>query len=132
MKEYKLCEINFEVGDIVRFKTDETNRPFKVLAIEPRVVDDSEHGNLHKLAFDVKDGDQLNPLVDIEVIDVGEEKGSWRDDVNDPKGWDADYFEKIGLDNIEQEIEWKEEDIVDDNKKLVRLNKIREHIVKSM
>jgi len=133
MREFVKCEIDYEVGDIVMFKTDETYRPFKVLEITPRFITDDETDHISKLMLmgysNIKVGDEINPCVKIAVLEVGEEESSWREDIYEAGSeWDADYFEKIELDVIKDRIKYKIEDIADDNKKLNRLQKIKEEI----
>ena len=135
--KYKRCKINYGVGDIVRFKSDETDRPFKVLAITPRFITDDETDHISKLMLmgygNTKVGDEINPAVKIEVLDVGVEEKTWRQDLYDDKdGWDADYFDKIELDWINLLIRRKIEDIVDENRKLNRLQKIKAEVEKSL
>ena len=124
MKEYKLCEIDFKVGDIVEWKQSESHQPFRVLKITPRVVDDSEIGRLLKLAYNVKDGDAINPTVDLEILNIGEpielEQGL--------DGWDADYLTKIDLEYVKYLIKNKEEDVQEDMEILLRYKKVKELI----
>jgi len=137
MRAFIKCKIDYEVGDIVRFKTDETYRPFKVLEINPRIISDNEKDHISKLMLmaytNTKVGDEINPCVKIAVLEVGEEKSSWREDIYEAGSeWDADYFEKIELDCIKDLIAYKIEDIADDNKKLNRFQKIKEELEKSL
>lgn len=132
MKDYKLCDIDFEVGDIVMCKyNDDDSQPYKVLSITPRIVDDSDIGRLHKLAFNVKNGDELNPIVKLKAYTIGGESDSLRDDMEDD-GWDAEHFTKIDIETVNHWIEYKEEDIAEDIVKLNRFKKIKELVENSL
>jgi hypothetical protein len=130
MKEYKLCDIDFEVGDIVSTRNDEEHQPYKVLAITPRIVDDSEDGRLHKLVYNLKNGDVINPAVTVKSFVIGGERESLRE-INGG-GWDAEHFVKIDIEDLQRWIDWKEEDIANDFVKMIRLKKTKELIEESL
>ena len=136
MREYNCCEIDYEVGDIVRFQTDDAQRPFKVLSIRPRFITNNKKDKISDLLSEayhnLKVGDEINPAVKIEVLDVGEEGKSWREDIyDDEEDWDAAYFTKIELEDVERLINTKEKRIVKEQARLERFKKIKEQVVDS-
>ena len=130
MREYKLCEINFEVGDIVEFKNSESHQPFRVLKITPRVVgDDPELTNLLLTAYDLEVGDTTNPTVDLELLEVGCDPIRLESGLN---GWDADYLTKIDIDDINYLIEVKEKRIKKEKARLKIYKKIKTFVKKAL